>query len=287
MRRIETLILFSVIAPLVFVAACARPKTTSPGSYDLTKPEKFKMPSSLLEISGIALYNGRADTIYSIQDEEGKLFRQAWGIKKQQNTKFAKNGDFEDIGMLGERIFVLKSNGRFYSFLRSEAQKKVAENVKEYRTLLPKGEYESLFADSATNKLYVLCKSCTKDKKTKRVSGYIFNYLEQADSLYLDDEFSIDLEQLKKINVKLRGRPSPSAMAKKPDTGEWYILLSANKLLIVTGQDWSVKEAHRLNSSVFNQPEGIAFDKDMNLYISNEGDEITDGNILKFTNFAR
>ncbi|RZK63080.1 MAG: SdiA-regulated family protein, partial [Pedobacter sp.] len=32
----------------------------------------------------------------------------------------------------------------------------------------------------------------------------------------------------------------------------------------------------------FNQPEGIAFDRDNNLYISNEGGDLSAGNILMF-----
>ncbi|RZK46858.1 MAG: SdiA-regulated family protein, partial [Pedobacter sp.] len=36
------------------------------------------------------------------------------------------------------------------------------------------------------------------------------------------------------------------------------------------------------SSNTFNQPEGIAFDKDGNLFISNEGSETQTGNILRF-----
>jgi uncharacterized protein YjiK len=51
---------------------------------------------------------------------------------------------------------------------------------------------------------------------------------------------------------------------------------------VVTDLEWKIKAVHKLNSTVFNQPEGIAFDNQQNLFISNEGDEITDGNIIKF-----
>jgi uncharacterized protein YjiK len=43
-----------------------------------------------------------------------------------------------------------------------------------------------------------------------------------------------------------------------------------------------VKEVYPLNPALFRQPEGIAFDNENNLYISNEGDDISKGNVLKF-----
>jgi len=261
--------------------SCKLPKGkyTSPEGYNLKKPDKFKMPSSLLEISGIAFQNMNADTVYSIQDEDGRLFRQAWGIKKQKNIKFAPSGDYEDLAIAFEQVFILKSSGTIYSFPFSETTKKKTGLVKEYKRLVPKAEYESLYADAGEKRLYILCKSCDSDKKKKQLTGYRLAYDQVADTLTLEGSFSIALDQLEK---KLKTGFHPSALTKNPMTGEWYILSSMNKLLVITDASWKIKEAHHLNASTFNQPEGIAFDEDNNLYISNEGDEITDGNILKF-----
>jgi len=94
----------------------ARNKYTSPQGYDFLKPDKFTMPSSLLEISGLAFHNMNSDSVYTIQDEDGKLFRQQWDVKKQKNMKFAPKGDYEDLAIFYERVFILKSNGTLYSF---------------------------------------------------------------------------------------------------------------------------------------------------------------------------
>lgn len=285
MKKIYTKLLYMMpVVALVAFYACkpVASKFSSPAGYDLEHPEKFNMPESLLEISGIAFYKGKADTVYSIQDEEGSVFRQKWGVKHQKNVSFASKGDYEDIAIFNEKVFVLKSNGHLYSFPFSETVKEKAEHVKVSKKLVPKGEYESLYADPETQKVYVLCKSCPVDKKKKTSTGYVLNYDLKLDSLIPESTFHIDLEQIKKLNPKLKASLSPSALTKNPKTKEWYILASANKLLVIADENWKVKQVHRLNSSIYNQPEGIAFDNDMNLYISNEGDELTNGNILKF-----
>ena len=56
-------------------------------NYQLDKPDKFNMPESLLEVSGITFYKGKKDTMYAIQDEQGRLFRIAWGCKKTVQCK--------------------------------------------------------------------------------------------------------------------------------------------------------------------------------------------------------
>jgi uncharacterized protein YjiK len=77
----------------------------------------------------------------------------------------------------------------------------------------------------------------------------------------------------------------PSAMAQNPVTNEWFIISAVNEILVVTDQQWQVKDVYPLNHKTFLQPEGLAFDKKGNLYISNEGDEISKGNIYRFKRF--
>ena len=269
---------------LLGLSACkySRQGFTSPKGYDLNHPEKFNMPESLREISGIAFYKGKSDTVYSIQDEDGRLFKQGWGSKKQKHTVFGKRGDYEDLAILNETVIVLKSNGSLSVFPFSESLKPETKEVKEWKKILPKGEYESLYADQQTNQLYMLCKNCKDDKKDKTMSGSIFTYNQEKNELISSGNFAMDITPLVDSGQVLRTGLKPSALTKNSHTGEWYILSSVNRLLVVATPDWKIKAVHRLNSSMFNQPEGLAFDRDMNLYISNEGDELTAGNILKF-----
>jgi len=269
---------------LIGFYACKPPKPsfTSPAGYDLNHPEKFNMPESLLEISGIAFYKDKSDTVYSIQDEDGRLFRQAWMNKKQKHAQFASKGDYEDIAILNETIMVLESNGTLYVFPFSEATQEDIQDIKIFKDILPKGEYESIYADNQTNQVYLLCKNCKDDKKDKAMSGSIFTYNATKKELIPSGNFSMDLSGMIEREEILKTGLKASALTRDPHSGEWYILSSVNKVLVVATPDWKVKSVHRLNSSVFNQPEGLAFDNQMNLYISNEGDELSAGNILKF-----
>lgn len=267
---------------LMSLAAClsSTNKALSPPHYDLAKPEKFFMPASLLEISGITFHNGNSDTVYAIQDEEGRLFRLAWHEKKQFNVKFGKKGDYEDVTMLKDKVIVLKSNGVLYSFPFNERVYEEAENVHEVKHVLPEGdEYEGVYADEASGKIYVLCKNCMADDSKKAVTGYI---LQGNDAVQLAGQFTIGVSQIKAIEGKVKRGFRPSGLAQNPITKEWFIISAVNKFLVVTDSNWQVKEVYTLNGNTFNQPEGIAFDKSGNLYISNEGDDLSEGNILKF-----
>lgn len=269
-----------ILALILLTAGCVpAQKNEIPGGYDLNNPEKFFMPESLLEISGITFNKGKNDTVYAIQDEEGKLFRLAWKEKKQYHTKFGKKGDYEDVTIIKDKVIVLKSNGFLYSFPLSESLYEETDSVREWKHLLPEGEYEGIYGEEASGKLYVICKNCLEDNSKSSVSGYI---LQSGDSIYQVGNFQVNVNGIKAIAGKVKRGFRPSALTKNPRTGEWFILSAVNKLLVITDSSWKVKDAFVLNSNIFNQPEGIAFDNEENLYISNEGDDLSEGNILKF-----
>lgn len=246
--------------------------------YDLSNPEVFTMPEILKEISGITFNKGRGDSVYAIQDEEGKLFRFGWQNQKAQHVKFGAKGDYEDLAILNDTVIILKSNGDLYSFPFANVRFENMDKAEEWKNILPKGEYEGLYADQVSGEIFVLCKNCSQDNPEKKVSGYI---LKMTGGIKRTGSFELDVEKIKALTSKVKKGFKPSALARNPVTGDWFILSGLNKVLVVTDKNWKPKEAYALSSNNFNQPEGIAFDKNGNLYISNEGDETLDGNILK------
>lgn len=270
--------LMGVLLLSVFVFfSCMQQKqpAKNPPGYNLSVPVKYALPASLTEISGLAFYKGDPKMVYAHEDETGKVYTFDLNDIHLLNTKFAGKGDYEDIAIAREQVVMLRSDGALFVFPFPQLRNREVSAVKTYDGLLPKGEYEGMYADEKTGLLYVLCKSCKADKKEKTTSGYIFKLL-PGGNVQQAGEFNVSVDTGKK-----KGRFMPSALAKNPRTGEWYILSSVNKLLVVTDKNWQVKDTYSLNASLFPQPEGIAFDKQNNLYISNEGG-MGSGTILKF-----
>ena len=282
------LYLYSCVMILSLFAACAQPLKKKEDKkeeqaepklpYDLDKPEVFAMPGILDEISGIDFLNGNADTVYAEQDEEGKLFRIRLGSEDAVETKFGKKGDFEDVQLCNGFVVMLRSDGVLFTFPISQINDRKAANVNEWDDILPPGEYEGLYADKVASRLYVLCKHCN-EKKSVTNTGYIFSLSGKGEVKSLGN-FEINVRDIiakteDKMNFK------PSALAKNERNGEWFILSSINKLLVITDDNWQVKAVYELDTKLYNQPEGIAFDKDDNLYISNEKGSTDKATILK------
>lgn len=280
--------LYIALGTVILSTACSQnPKDFgSPQGYNMNKPKKIVMPPSLHEISGIAFNKGNSDTIYAQQDEEGRLFFLKPGDRRAVSYKFGKHGDYEDVAICNNYVILLRSNGALYTFPLSDIHGEESDNVKELKDLLPKGEYEGMYADENRNLLYVLCKQCANEKTSKTAKGYILQLagdgmIAQSSSFTFDVKDVETLAGAKKINFH------PAALAKNPRTSEWYIISSVNKILVITDSNWKVKKAYKLNPALYIQPEGMAFDKESNLYIANEGGDIHSGNVLKIAYSAK
>lgn len=283
MKKLRGILLIFSLGLTIFVAlSCIdQKKFDSPPGYDLNNPVKYFMSESLLEISGIAFHHGKPDSLYAEQDEEGKVFYLKPGDKKPGHSKFGKAGDYEDIAILNEQVVLLRSDGVLFVFPFKQVRSGEISAVQKWNEILPTGEYEGLFGDEKANQLYVLCKHCDVDDTRKTNTGYTFQIAANG-SVKQTGQFSISVRD---IEAKLGTKKiafHPSALAKNQNTGEWFVLSSVNKLLVVTDAAFKVKNVYPIDPGLFIQPEGIAFDNQNNLYISNEGDKITPGTVYKF-----
>ncbi len=263
------------------------------------------MPYDLREISGITFLRGNPDTLYAEEDEDGKVFYFHPGDGKFAYRKFGKRGDFEDITVLDNKEFVLlRSDGSLFTFPvegiwgepagggkhsserddgsssgSGNGKEKVGGEVRSYGNILPTGEYEGLFGDD-NGRLIALCKNCPDDDQHREVSGYVLGY-DARHNLAIRQHFKIDVSGVKLTSINRKIKFHPSCLARNPLTRQWYLISSVNKILLILDDNWKVTGSYPLSPSLFKQPEGLAFDRDGNMYISNEG-QGGNGNVLLF-----
>lgn len=266
----------------IFALLSCAPKADflSPEGYNLNKPVKYFMPDNLEEISGIAFNKGNAAMLYAEEDENGRVYYMKPGDKEAKFSSFKQTGDFEDMAIANGQVVMLQSKGKLYTFPLSDVNGTKIDNAQEFKGLLPPGEFEGMYANEQ-GQVYVMCKHCDIDKTSKQTSGFIFQ-LGGDGKLTANGNFRINVKHIADQLNDQKVSFHPSALAQNPRSKQWYVVSSVNKLLVILNEQWKVMQVFKLNPAVFPQPEGIAFDSQNNLYISNEGDKIDPGTVLKF-----
>jgi len=274
-----SILLCALIAGFTFcVASCGVRKKESypnPPGYNFSKPDIFKLPNALNEISGLFFYR-KDSSLFSINDEKGWLFKIHLAVPVQiERWKFSNAGDYEDISFKDSTFYVLKSKGAIEKFKFVSGD---SVSLQSFRLELPtKNEFETLYFDSTQNKMILICKDCDGDKK-KQVSAWAFDPVTDSFSTSFTIETEKIKEQLGEDDLKFK----PSAAAIHPITGELYIVASVNSALVILNRDHTVKSSYKIDPSLFKQPEGMTFTPNGDLVISNEAAERGTADILFF-----
>jgi hypothetical protein len=266
----------SFIALLFLLSCLERPKEIfDPCTmYSLSQPDNiWKMPKILKEISGIEINNQK---IICNNDEDGDLFIFNLKTKKiEQTIRFAKKGDFEDIAIKESDAFVLRSDGAIFEV------KNYMKNpqILKHKTFLTKiDDTEGLFFDASKNRLLIACKGNSE----KNAKGLRFIYEFLLEDMQLSPKPVLTLSQKEiQSKYKIKNHLAPSGIAIHPITKNIYILSSVGKMLVECTPKGKLQKVYSLNYSHFQQPEGISFDINGNLYISNEA-KGGKANILNF-----
>jgi len=151
-------------------------------------------------------------------------------------------------------------------------------------------DVEGLGYDPKKSELIFACKGSPNlkgHKKYKHSKAYYTYNIEtkkfnEEPKFVLDDDQLIDFvsekmkgneiskSKLKKLKKRIK-EFSPSAIAKHPKENHFCIISSVGKSLVVCDDDGFVLDIVFLNPDIHSQPEGITFDSDGRIYISNEG----------------
>lgn len=286
-------VLFAVIIMAIAIGACSEKggknkdqkkkkenKELTPAAltYDLEKPDRiWELKQKLQEISGIALTgNGK---FLAIEDEHGILFEiDSVSGDISRELKFSGKGDFEDLALAGDTVWVLKTDGVLFR-LTNIASGKPA--VKEFPTPLNRDDDpEGMFYDAPNRRLLISCKDFSGPAGELRESRQVYAYYPGKAEFDEAPVYTVLPDEIKNatghdVNYQ------PSAIAIHPLTKDIYILTSAGKHLVALKPNGDVLGSWPLSNPYFKQPEGLAFAANGDMFISNEG-KGTMGNILLF-----
>ncbi|MBC3786423.1 SdiA-regulated domain-containing protein [Spirosoma utsteinense] len=237
--------------------------------YVLNTPdENVTLPKELKEISGLTYYKN--NQLLCVQDEEAVVY--VYDTKKKKVVKdfgFGGYGDFEGIEYVNDEVYVLESNGNLFRFKPESTQ------IGRTLTGLPaKTEVEGLGYEPKTKRLLIAVKNGGGPSSDKAI--YSFDLLNKA----VFKDMSLNDDQLKAAGIDPKTY-KPSGIAVHPITGEWYVLTSAGKRLLITNRQAKIIYSEELDPKLFRQPEGICFAPNGDLYIASEGDG-KKGYILSF-----
>jgi len=255
--------------------------------YTINDPdETITLPNKLKEISGLGI-DATGKHLYAIQDEEGDLFiinKETGKIKEQ--IKFHKAGDYEGVEFIEDRAYIVKNTGTIYEI--HDIGKPTQKRTKHKFDFNKSSDVEGLGYDPFTNSLLVSCKGkALRGEQAKLKKGI---YSIDLDSMKMDTMplYTISLDAVKAFlhtNTAMEYfdklaklfNPAeefvfgPSGIAIHPKTKELYITSAVGNVLIVLNRSNEILHLQKLKKKVHQQPEGIVFDQDGTLYISNEG----------------
>lgn len=289
-----------VFSTLLLFLGCASPQAQAPVisalvpfEYDLSSPTKaYKLPESLSEISGMTYLSN--NELLAVEDEDGFLFQLHLGDTLSfKAIPFGPKGDYEGIALVGPHVLILRSDGLILRIKNWATQPQLEEMQMPLGVI---NNTEGLAYDAKSNSLLIACKEWAQIGQGSDLSDlsravYRFDlknnrFMEQP-AFVLNDALLIGLAELNGPDNPLledilsQASESfpiyPSEVARHPITGDIYISSArTNNCLLVLTPEGALKNCVALPESVFEQPEGICFAPNGDMYISSEGEANTE-----------
>jgi len=239
--------------------------------YDNTFPYDFENVTELIELDGkmqevSGLFYKNDKTLYAVKDEEGEIFEV--NLESGEHKKiidFKKEGDFEGIAKAGKHFYALKSDGDVYKIEDGSDDKFTFSSDK-------KGwEFEGLTVDAKGKNLLVACKNHGDKDKNDKIYIYPFSIGKKE---YLKKEaIVIDKKDIHE-NFKT------SAISLAPN-GNLFIVSAISFTIAEINMEGKVIQKAQLPFLMYNQVEGMCFDKAGNLFLASEKGDQDRAKIIK------
>ncbi len=254
----------------------------------------MELGEGLLEISGLA-YHPKTSTFVAVHDEYGKIYTLNLQTKTSSEKEWRKNGDYEGVEIVDGVLWIVKNTGTIYK--TEEWTTSETPEIKKFKSFLDDSfDVEGLGYDKETHSLLLACKANGTLEKNQRP---IYRFDLKTETIIEEPLFILNVDTVIAF-MKSQGKHDkylreyleekqgeklkfgPSGIAVHPETGHFYITSAKGNTLLITDRKGNLLEMEKLVKPLHTQPEGIAFDPEGNLYISNEGSEEAPAKVLKF-----
>jgi DNA-binding beta-propeller fold protein YncE len=246
-----------------------------PASPGILIKKSWDMPGVLKEISGLSAID--ENRFACVQDELGKIFIYNTNTSSvEKEIPFGDAGDYEGLTVVNNTIWVLRADGRLFE-VENFNNKPV---IKEHKTsLTAEHNVEGLCFDKANNRLLLAIKDEEPGNTDyKGIYGFDLNAKKMPEQPVYKLNYKDEAFKMVKQKKKKGGEIKPSGIAVHPTSGEIYITDGPKSKLLVLTKEGAIKKFYQLGNE-FEQPEGITFQSNGELFIANEGSKKA-GNIL-------
>lgn len=227
---------------------------------------KWDLPPVLREVSGIAMHEN--NVVACVQDEIGTVF--FYDLAKKMivdSIQFGGPGDFEGISIVGDDIYVLRSDGQLTCISNFETTRKITVHFLK----LPQGfqNFEGLCLDQKNNRLLIAPRLFDSANRTVK-NIYAFDLVTKQFSG--NPVYSIKLnDQIFNSVVTKKEALIPSEIFVHPVSGKIYLTDARNKYVLISDSNGSPAKLLPLDPTLFAKTEGITMDSEGMIYLSNEG----------------
>lgn len=266
------------------VGGAAEPAAPAEGiaAYDLASPpsSQVRLPAELREISGLAVSpegrvfaHGDEDaTVYQLDPHSGRVTKRFALAASGSDPALGKKsrdghltGDFEDIAIVGDRFFLVSSNGVLLEFPEGEDGASVP--YRAYPTGLEQVcEVEGLAHDPSTKSLLLLCKTMREKSERQQVTVYSWSL---ADRTRRDrPRLAVPWNALTRVTGGKEFNGSAIALA----PGQSLLMVAGpQRLFAEVGSDGAPLRGGSMDQDTHPQPESLAFLPDGSLLVASEG----------------
>lgn len=251
-------------------------RKVNPVGYDLSNPDRtIILPPILLEISGITVID--STSVACVQDENGMLF--IFDMAKNEISDhfiFNYPGDYEGVARVAGSYYVLRSDGTLFE-TRNDKPSAFTQQI--VSPVGPPANYEGLCYDNRNHRLLIVPKSNPErgpgDKKKHPVYGLDLQAGLHTVKQVLEFDLAAITRHAAENNIKIPDEEKMislrvSDIGIHPLTNMLYVISAVNRMLFIFDENGTVNYIEELNPDLFNMPEGIAFQDNGDMLISNE-----------------